>query len=190
MDLMVVADSLEQAQPLLHAVGEIDYRILKFIGPNDEVAHHVDKVPCEAIIFVCDEVEREELREMRSVSRECPKPILVLTRDSRQQSIDAAVNAGATAYVIDCADLSRLKSLLQVATARFVQQQALLDELDNARDALAQRKVIEKAKGIIMKQRDIDEDNAYKAIRKLAMDTNSKMHDVAGQIVNAAEVLL
>jgi len=190
MNLIVVADSLEQSQPLVHAVDVAGYRVLKFVGPNDEVAPHVNSVPCDAVIFVSDEVDRAELREMRSISERCAKPILVLTRDARDKSIEASVNAGATGYVVDCADLSRLPSLLQVARARFVQQQALLDELDTARVELVQRKTIEKAKGIIMKQRNLDEDKAYRAIRTLAMNNNKKIHEIAGQIVTAAEVLL
>ncbi len=190
MDLIVVADSLERTQPLLQAAGEAGYRILKFVGPNDEVAPYARAVHVDAIVFVSDEIDRAELREMHSISEHCPAPILVLTRDAREESITAAVKAGASAYVVDCMELSRLGSLLHVARARFVQQREMLQQLEQARSALEQRKVIEKAKGIIMKQRHLDEDHAYKAIRKLAMDHNKKISEVAGQIITAAEVLL
>lgn len=190
MNLIVVADSLERTQPLLQAAGEAGYRIVKFVGPNDEVAPYACTMQVDAIIFVSDEIERAELREMLSISERCPRPILVLTRDSKKASIDAAVKAGASAYVVDCMDLKRLASLLQVAHARFEQQRSLINELNDARSALVQRKVIEKAKGIIMRQRNLDEDHAYRAMRKLAMDHNKKIAEVASQIVTAAEVLL
>ena len=190
MDLLIVADSVERTQPLLHAAGEAGYRMVKFVGPNDEVALYASSMEVDAIVFVCDEIERAELREMRSITESCPMPMLVLTRDARQTSIDAAVRAGVSAYVVDCVDLSRLASLLQVAHARFNQHRELINELNTARSALEQRKVIEKAKGIIMRQRNLDEDHAYRAMRKLAMDHNKKIAEVAGQIVTAAEVLL
>lgn len=190
MDLIVVADSLEHNQPLLQAAGEAGYRIVKFVGPNDDVATYACEMQVDVIVFVCDEVEHAELREISSVSERCPLPMLVLTHDARKTSIDAAVKAGVSGYVVDCVDLKRLGSLLQVAQARFDQQRTLIKELNSARSALVQRKVIEKAKGIIMRQRNLGEDDAYRAMRKLAMDHNKKIAEVAGQIITAAEVLL
>jgi response regulator NasT len=189
MDLIIVADSLESTQPLLQAAGEAGFRIMKFVGPNDEVAPYVRSVPVDAVIFVCDEVERDELREMQSISKTCPKPVLVLTRDARRESMAAAVKAGASAYVVDCHELDRLPSLLEVALTRFSVQREMQDELDYVRNALTQRKMIERAKGIIMKQRNLDEDDAYRAMRKLAMDHNKKLAEVAGQIITASELL-
>jgi response regulator NasT len=97
---------------------------------------------------------------MRAVTTASPLPIVVLTRDSSTTSIDAAVKAGATAYVVDCADTRRIGSLLRVAQTRFKEQQLLRKELDETKNALDERKHIEKAKGIIMQQKNLSEEQA------------------------------
>jgi len=102
------------------------------------------------MIIVNDEIDRSVLREMRAISEKRPTPMLVFTRDSQQESIDLAVKAGATAYVVDCNDPERLVSLLGVAKARFEEQQRLKKELAQTKNALQERKSVEKAKGIIM----------------------------------------
>jgi len=190
MKVIIVADSKKHAQLISHAVGEAGYHVIDSVMVDSDVVRCVQYVRCDAIVYVCDDVDRAVLRSIRSVSQYCPTPMLLMTRDSSDDSIDAAVDAGATGYVAGCSDLGRMHSLLQVTVTRFSKQQALLKELDTVRDALNQRKLVEKAKGIIMKQRNIDEDDAYKAIRKLAMDTNSRVSDISTQIINAAEVLL
>jgi response regulator NasT len=189
MDLIVVADSLERSQPLLKAAGKAGYRIVKLVGPDDEITPYPKAGSVDATVIICDEIADTQLRAMRSVAQASPMPVLVLTNDGRNESILASVKAGASSYVIECTELSRLDSLLRVATVHYQQNLLQTNELETMRTALVQRKIIEKAKGIIMKQRNIDEDNAYKAIRKLAMNHNKKIGEVAGQIVTAAEIL-
>ncbi len=190
MDLIIVTDSLSGTQPLLRAAKKSGHRILKYIGSDDEVAGYVQSMRPDVLIFICHEVDRFALREMRSIGEKRPTPILVFTRDATQESINAAVKFGATAYVVDCDDPARLGSLLTVVKARFEEQQRLKNELTKTKTALNERKNIEKAKGIIMKTKNISEDQAYKAMRKLAMNHNKRIGEIAEQIISAAEVLV
>jgi response regulator NasT len=163
---------------------------VKQVGPNDEAAYHVKRLQPDALVVVSDEIDRSILRELRAVKDAYPLPVLVFTRDSSADSIDAAVKAGASSYIVDCNDLDRLKSLLEVAGARFREQERVESELDNTRQALEDRKVIDKAKGILMKQKSMSEDDAYKALRKMAMDRNKKLSEVAEQLVLVADMLV
>lgn len=190
MDLILVADCLDSTQPLLKVASKEGYRIMKLIGPNDEASRYVASLRPDALIFVSDEIDRTLLREMRAVSEKQPTPMIVFTRDSQAESINSAVKAGATAYVVDCNEPERLVSLLGVAKARFEEQQGLKKELLRTKNALSERKNIEKAKGIIMKTKSISEDQAYNAMRKLAMSHNKRMGDIAEQIIAASEVLV
>ncbi len=190
MDLILVADCLDNSQPLLRAASNAGYRILKLIGPNDEANSYVETLRPDAMIIVSDEIDRPILREMRAISQKRPTPMLVFTRDSQPESIDAAVKAGASAYVVDCSDPDRLGSLLDVAEARFEEQQRLKKELLRTKNALQERKSVERAKGIIMKSKRLSEDEAYKAMRKLAMNHNKRMGEIAEQIISASEVLV
>jgi len=190
MDLIIVTDSLNSNQPLLQVSKKLGHRILKYIGSDDEVAAYVQSMQPDVLIFICNEVDRFALREMKSVGEKRPTPILVFTRDAKQESIDAAVKFGATAYVVDCDEPERLGSLLAVVKARFNEQQRLKNELTKTKNALNERKNVEKAKGIIMKTKSMSEDQAYKAMRKLAMNHNKRIGEIAEQIISAAEVLV
>lgn len=190
MDLILVADCLDSTQPLLRVASKSGYRILKLIESNDDASRYVESLHPDAVIYVSDEIDRMLLRQMRAVSNRQPVPMVVFTRDSTPESINLAVSAGATAYVIDCNDPERLGSLLGVAKARFEQQQRLKAELLQTKNALSERKSVEKAKGIIMKSKRLSEDQAYGAMRKLAMNHNKRIGEIAEQIISAAEVLV
>lgn len=190
MDLILVADSLESTQPLLRVASRSDYRIMKLIESNDDASRYVTSLRPDVLIFISDEIDRMLLRQMRTVSEKQPTPMIVFTRDSQEDSIDSAVKAGASAYVVDCNDPERLGSLIGVAKARFEEQQRMKNELNQTKNALNDRKSVEKAKGIIMKTKSLSEDQAYNAIRKLAMNHNKRIGEIAEQIISAAEVLV
>ena len=190
MDLIVVADCLDSLQPLLRAASRGGHRVLKLVGPNDEVSRHIGALSPDATVIISDEIDSVLLREMKAISDTKPTPVLVFTRDAQPDSIGMAVKAGASAYVVDCNDPDRLSSLLEVARARFDEQQRLKKELLQTRNALQDRKRIEKAKGIIMNSRSLSEDQAYQALRKLAMNRNKRMGEIAEQIISASEVLV
>lgn len=190
MDLILVADCLESTQPLLRVASKSDYRIVKLIESNDDVSRYVTSLCPDVLIFISDEIDRMLLRQMRAVSEKQPTPMIIFTRDSQEDSIHAAVKAGATAYIVDCNNPERLGSLIGVAKARFEEQQSLKNELKQTKNALDERKNVEKAKGIIMKTKNLSEDQAYNAIRKLAMNHNKRIGEIAEQVISAAEVLV
>ncbi len=188
MKLTVIADSKEQMNPVERAINGAGLSIVEEVMLDKET-DCTQMEQCDAYILACNEVSQRVTDVLCMISERCHAPVLVVTNDERDEAIDASVKSGASAYMIDTRNLSHLSSVLKVASVRHAQMQALLNELADAKSALAQRKTIERAKGIIMKQRGMDEDSAYRAIRKLAMDNNQKMHEVASQIITAAEVL-
>jgi response regulator NasT len=190
MDLIFVTDSVESSLPFLRAASKADYRVMKLIGPEDEASIYVESMRPDAMLIVCAVIDNSILREMRSVTNKRPTPMLLFTRDSRSESIVSAVKAGASAYIVDCEEPWRMVSLLDVARARFHEQQRLKKELDETKYALQERKTIEKAKGIIMESRRLSEGQAYNALRKLAMNHNKRMGEIAEQIIAASEVLV
>jgi response regulator NasT len=190
MDLIFVADSLENSQPFLRAASKADYRIMKLIGPEDEASRYVESLRPDAMLIVSEAIDNSILREVRAVTNKRPTPMLLFTHDSRSQSIVSAVKAGVSAYIVDCEEPERMSSLLDVAKARFHEQQKLKSELNETKNALQERKTIEKAKGIIMESRNLSENQAYNALRKLAMNHNKRMGEIAEQIIAASEVLV
>jgi response regulator NasT len=123
------------------------------------------------------------------ISRNKPKPIVMFAEKTDSATIEQAVRAGVSAYIVDGLSDTRLKPIMDVAIARFREFHALKEELQRTKTDLADRKDIEKAKGIIMRQRQCDESEAYTALRKMAMDTNKKLGDVARSVIEVASLL-
>jgi response regulator NasT len=122
--------------------------------------------------------------------RDMPRPVVVFTHEDGQETIRDAVRAGVSAYIVDGLDPKRIKPIVDVARARFDDTQALRRELDEVSRKLTDRKLVDKAKGVLMKARGLDEDAAYHAMRKLAMERGQTMSRVARDIIDMARVLL
>ena len=123
------------------------------------------------------------------VSQSSPRPIVMFSTDAGGDAIRDAVRAGVSAYVVDGLDAGRVNSIVEVACARFKEFQRLKFELADANLKLSERKLVERAKGLLMHSRGLSEDDAYHAIRKLAMSKKLRLGDVAQQVIETAELL-
>jgi len=141
----------------------------------------------DVIVIDADAPDRDMLEHVCIISRNQPRPIVMFTDDDDAAKIKQAIRAGVTSYIVKGIDPARIKPILQVAMTRFEEHQALRRDLTEAQTQLAERKLIERAKGIVMKQKDIGEDEAYRLLRKMAMDRNAKLADIAAQVVDLAE---
>jgi response regulator NasT len=132
---------------------------------------------------------RDSLEAMLTVSRTVRRPVAMFVDQSDAAMIQAAVDAGVSAYIVDGLRKERVKAILDMAVSRFNAYERLRRELDEAKDQLAERKVIERAKGILMKARSIGEDEAYALLRRTAMNENRRIAEVAHSVVMAAGLL-
>lgn len=142
------------------------------------------------VIFIdLENPNRDVLEQMFQVSRCVRRPIAMFVDRSDCDMIEAAVDAGVGAYVVDGLRKERVKAILETAVSRFNAFNKLRDERDQARQALEERKLIERAKGILMKQRNLSEEAAYALLRKVAMNENRRMVEIAQSVVTAARLL-
>jgi two-component system, response regulator / RNA-binding antiterminator len=132
---------------------------------------------------------RDELEELFAVSRAISRPIAMFVDRADDSSIEAAIDAGVSAYVVDGMKPDRIRSVLDVAIKRFNAFARLRAELDDARGQLAERKAIDAAKALLMKKRGMDEPAAYAALRKAAMDSGRKISDVADALLTAEKLM-
>lgn len=190
MNLLLVVDQLDRAQPLLGEAEKTGKHQVRTIGLDEDFVSRIEESRPEILILHSGNIAGDVLAKIKLVTHRRAMPVIVFTDDSRTGSIDAAVRAGVTAYVVDCADPARLDSLVEVAKARFEEQQRLKEELLKTKHALNERKLVERAKGIIMDTKGLSEDQAYKVIRKMAMNHNRRVGEVAEQIISAAEILI
>jgi two-component system, response regulator / RNA-binding antiterminator len=147
----------------------------------------VDSDP-DVIFIDLENPNRDVLEQMFQVSRCVQRPIAMFVDRSDTDMIEAAVDAGVGAYVVDGLKKERVKSILDTAVSRYKAFSKMRDELEKARAALDERKVVERAKGILMKERGMSEEAAYALLRKAAMNENRRITEVAQSVVTAAKL--
>lgn len=143
----------------------------------------------DIVIVDLDLPDRDTIEQLRVATREMPRPIVMFVDQTDADTMRAAISAGVSAYVVDGLTAKRVKSVLDVAVARFQAFEQLRHELETARLGLAERKVIDRAKGILMKVRGMTEEEAYAALRSKAMNDQRKVVEIAQSIITAAELL-
>lgn len=143
----------------------------------------------DVVIVDSESPTRDTLEHLSTVSANCPRPVVVFSEAADAAPMQQALKAGVSAYVISGLHPSRLLPVLQVAIARFEQDRALKGQLESAQAQLSERKVVERAKGILMQEFGLTEEQAYGHLRKLAMDRGQKLAVVAGRVVDAQDLL-
>lgn len=189
LHVTIVDDDSNRAIILDKALEDAGYKVIAVLSSSDNLLMHIEKESPDVIIVDLESPNRDSLESMRIVTQHNPKPIVMFTNDADDSMISEAINAGVSAYVVDGFNESRIKPIMNVAIARFREFQALRSELEKTKNTLEDRKIIEKAKGIVMAQRQCNEDEAYKVLRQLSMDSNKRIVDIAEQIVSITDAL-
>jgi response regulator NasT len=145
--------------------------------------------PADVIVVACESPDRDTLEGLREATEANPRLVVMFVDRSAPGLAQAAVEAGVAAYVVDGLAPARVRPVLEVAMSRFQLMQRLREDLEKARADLASRKVIERAKGVLMKERGLDEEAAYGLLRKLAMDSGRPLAAVAADLIAYASVL-
>lgn len=187
--VMVVDESTECAELLRQGLQAAGHIVVATLGGTINILAQVERHKPDVIVISMDSPDRDSLEHICVVSQNQPKPIVLFTQAQDSNTIEAAVRAGVTAYVVDGLESSRVHSILNVAVARFNQYQALQLELAQSKAEIGERKQIERAKGLLMKQRRWDEETAFRALRKMAMDRNIRLADAAEQVIAVTKLL-
>ena len=143
----------------------------------------------DVVIVDSESPTRDTMENLAAMNDRAPRPVVVFSEDPSDDPMRRALKAGVSAYVVAGLRPDRLAPVLQVAIARFEQDLALKKELGRAQAQLTARKSIDRAKGILMKEWGLDEDAAYKRLRRLAMDRGTPLADVAERIIEAQALL-
>lgn len=189
LSVLLVDDDPTRAAIVESALREAGYEVVTVVDTATEMLAQVRAMKPDVIIIDRDSPDRDTLEHVCMITRDDPRPIVMFTQDKDRALMREALKAGVSAYVVDGLSVERVRPIVEVALARFEQWQALRRELDQAQTNLAERKVIERAKGIVMKQRRCTEDEAYAMLRKLAMDRNQRLAHVAESVITMAELL-
>ena len=186
--VMLVDNEPERGRMVRDALESEGYQVIcqreSTVGLVAAVAHQEPDV----VIIDMESPDRDTLENMATLNEHAPRPIVFFaSEDSDSRTIHEAVQAGVSAYIVDGLEQHRVKPIVEVAIARFQSFQALRSELVETRSALEERKVVERAKGLIMEHQNCPEEEAFRTLRKLAMDRNQRLGQVAADIIKVLD---
>jgi response regulator NasT len=187
--ILVVDQNVTRASILEEGLREAGYLNVSVVRDMQNLMRRIVDADPDVIFIDLENPNRDVLEQMFQVSRCVRRPIAMFVDHSDADMIRAAVEAGVGAYVVDGLRKERVRAILDMAVSRFGVFEQLRDELDKARLELEERKVIERAKGILMRDRGLSEEAAYALLRKAAMNENRRLAEVAQSVVTAARLL-
>jgi len=168
---------------------EAGFANVVLLGNRAGLLDQIYRIDPEVILIDLENPSRDELEQMFQMSRAVRRPIAMFVDQSDRDATEAAVEAGVSAYIVGGLSKERVKDILELCISRFNAFARLRDELDRTKGALEARKLIDRAKGILMKARNLPEEEAYALLRRTAMNEKRKIADVAQSVITAAELL-
>jgi response regulator NasT len=187
--IVIVDESPIRAAILEEGLREAGYTGVVHISEMQSLLQRIYALDPDVILIDLENPSRDVLEQMFQVSRAVRRPIAMFVDQSDAASIQASVEAGVSAYIVDGLKKERIKPILDLCISRFNAFAKLQDELDRTRHALEERKVIDRAKGILMKLKGLTEDEAYVLLRSTAMREKKKIGEIAQSILTASELL-
>ena len=187
--ILLVDQNMTRASILEEGLREAGYASVTVVRDMQNLLRRIVDEDPDVIFIDLENPNRDVLEQMFQVSRVVRRPVAMFVDKSDSDMIKAAVESGVGAYVVDGLKKERVKAVVDMAVTRFKAFNDLRDELDRARQALDERKVVERAKGILMKERGLTEDDAYTLLRKAAMSDNKRVVDIAQAVITAAGLL-
>lgn len=189
LKIVIVDESPIRAAILREGLREAGFTAVEHLDEMTNLLMRIYAIDPDVILIDLENPSRDILEQMFQVSRAVRRPVAMFVDQSDSESIHASVEAGVSAYIVDGLKKERIKSILDLCISRFNAFSKLQDELERAKSALDDRKVIDRAKGILMKAKGLGEDEAYVLMRSTAMREKKKIADIAQSILTAAEIL-
>jgi response regulator NasT len=187
--VLLIDDTPRKVGRLRSALVEAGFEVIDESGLSIDLPERVDALRPDVILIDTDSPGRDVMEQVVLVSRDRPRPIVMFTDDNNPDAMRQAIRAGVSAYIVEGIQAQRLKPILDVAMARFESDQALRAELHARDQQLLERKRIETAKGMLMKMKHCNEEEAYTLMRRQAMSRQQKLIQVAEQIIAMNELL-
>lgn len=180
-------EQAERARALRIGLLEAGYNIVAALPPDAKLEEQIEQLQPDVIIV--DAQSDAALKKVVAATAAARRPIVCFAGDGDRQKMQAALEAGVCAYVVAGLSAERVIGVLDVALARFEVEEKMRRELQETRTKLAERKLIERAKGLLMERLRCTEDEAYRKLRRLAMDRNLKLSEVAQRMIDVAHLL-
>lgn len=187
--ILIIDENLVRTSILEDGLRDAGFNRVVTLADMTNLLRRIVDIDPDVIFIDLENPNRDVLEQMFQVSRTVRRPVAMFVDQSDAGTIEAAIDAGVSAYVVDGLRKDRVKPILDMTISRFNAFNRLRDELDNARRELEDRKIIERAKGILMKRRGASEEDAYALLRTTAMSSKQRIADIARSVVTAAGLL-
>ncbi len=189
LKILVIDENPIRRAIIESGLAEAGFTAVTVLANTTRLIDHIYKLDPDVVLIDLENPSRDVLEQMFQVSRVVRRPIAMFVDKSDKSEIEAAIEAGVSAYIVDGLRKERVKPILETTMTRFRAFARLQAELEEVKGALKERKIIEKAKGILMKRRGLDEEKAYELLRKTAMSQGRRIADVAQALVSSAHLL-
>ncbi|HBC56425.1 MAG TPA: hypothetical protein DCZ03_04595 [Gammaproteobacteria bacterium] len=187
--VLIVDDSRSRANLLKRSVKEFGFQPVVEDSVRAPLCSRVTHAKPDLLIISVDTLAPELLEDLIQINQTAPLPVVIFAENNTPEMIQQVIHAGVSAYVVDELQPIRVGTILEIALARFAEQQKLRQELAQTKEKLAERKVVEVAKGLLMQHKHMTEHEAYQCLRKLSMDKGKPMTKVAENIVEVLSLL-
>lgn len=187
--ILLIDDTAKKVGRLKAALSQAGFEVVDESGLTIDLPARIEAVRPDVVLIDTDSPGRDVMEQVVLVSRDRPRPIVMFTDEHDPAAMRQAIKAGVSAYIVEGIQASRLQPILDVAMARFESDQALRAELQAREAQLAERKRIELAKGLLMKMKGCNEEEAYTLMRRQAMSRQQKLIQVAEQIIAMHDML-
>ena len=187
--ILVVEQDAQRVRDIVDALNAAGWHDVKALAQMSALNRTVKEFAPDIVLIDLANPDRDTLEHISYVTETEKRAVALFVDHTDDNLTKAALNAGVSAYVVDGLQMNRIKPVLETAIARFQMMRKLQSELNAAKQALEDRKTIDRAKGILMRQRSLTEDQAYTLLRKTAMDQGRKVIEVASALVTAADLL-
>ncbi len=189
LSVVLIDDNPTRAEIVESGLRDAGYVLLARLDGTYDLATRVSVLQPDVIVISIDSPGRDAIEDLRRTTEQQPRPIALFADRSDPATIAAGMEAGVSAYVVKGLTQDRVQPVVDVAVAHFNRYHTMREELERARLSLVERKTVDRAKGLLMEQKGISEEAAYKLLRKLAMDQNKRIGEVAQDLLTYAKAL-
>jgi response regulator NasT len=189
LSVVLIDDNPARAEIVESGLRDAGYVLLARLDGTYDLTTRVGVLQPDVIVISIDSPGRDAIEDLRRTTEQQPRPIALFADRSDPATIAAGMEAGVSAYVVKGLTQDRVQPVVDVAVAHFNRYHSMREELERARLSLVERKTVDRAKGLLMEQKGIGEEAAYKLLRKLAMDQNKRIGEVAQDLLTYAKAL-
>lgn len=187
--ILLIEEDFSHDSPFKKSLTESGYRVCECLSSANNVIEKIKQLKPELLLLNITQPDQKTLHDLALINQLSPLTVIIFAKKDCPTSMQASIKAGVSSYVVNEIQPHRLTSIISVAKQRFVEYQMLRSELEQTKTQLLTRKLVERAKGLIMQQKNISEQEAYANLRKMAMDNSQSLAAVSQNVIKVCELL-